>query len=333
MTESFITQLQNQGVDVSSVQTALQNNDMASVNSWLKSYFEAHPGTFGNATPMHRGAGFKFNATAQQAHLQSFITNLQNQGVDVSSVQTALQNNDTATVNTWLKSYFEAHPGTFGNATHMHSGAGFKVNATAQQAHLQSFITSLQNKGVDVSSVQTALQNNDTATVNAWLKSYFEAHPGTFGNATHMQRSYGFTVDATTQQAHLQSFITNLQNQGVDVSSVQTALQNNDMATVNSWLTSYRVAHPGAFGNVTQMHSGAGFKFNATTQQAHLQSFITSLQNKGVDVSSVQAALQNNDTATVNAWLKSYFETHPGTVTNSTRPHWHQWNSTATQSS
>ncbi|MGA8379487.1 MAG: hypothetical protein WB759_10375, partial [Methanoregula sp.] len=181
-------------------------------------------------------------------------------------------------------------------------------------------------------TVQTALQNNDTATVNAWLKSYFEAHPGTFGNTTHMQRGNGFTVNVASQQAHLQLFITSLQNKGVDVSSVQTALQNNDMATVNSWLTSYREAHPGAFGNATYMHSGAGFKVNATAQQAHLQSFITSLQNKGVDVSSVQTALQNNDTATVNAWLKSFFETHPGTVTSSTRPHWHQWNSTVTQS-
>jgi len=197
----------------------------------------------------------------------------------------------------------------------------------------ESFITNLQNKGVDVSSVQTALQNNDMATVNAWLKSYFEAHPGTFGNTTPMHRGAGFKFNATAQQAQLQSFITNLQNQGVDVSSVQTALQNNDMATVNSWLTSYREAHPGAFGNTTHMQRGTGFKFNATAQQAHLQSFITSLQNKGVDVSSVQTALQNNDTATVNAWLKSYFETHPGTVTSSTRPHWHQWNSTATQSS
>ena len=154
------------------------------------------------------------------------------------------------------------------------------------------------------------------------------------GNSTAVHghgTGHHFAFNSTQRSAMTASFITQLQNQGVDVSTVQTALQNNDMATVNSWLTSYREAHPGTFGNATHMHRGAGFKFNATAQQAHLQSFITSLQNQGVDVSTVQTALQNNDTATVNAWLKSFFETHPGTVTNSTRPHWHQWNSTATQ--
>src|SRR5208282_212584 len=169
------------------------------------------------------GAGHHFapNSTRQYTMTESLITRLQSQGVDVSAVQSAIQNNDTATVNAWLKSYFEAHPGTSGNTTHMQRGTGVTVNATARQAHLQSFITQLQNKGVDVSAVQSAIQNNDTATVNAWLKSYFEAHPGTSGNTTHMQRGTGVTVNATARQAHLQSFITQLQNKGVDVSAVQ----------------------------------------------------------------------------------------------------------------
>ena len=69
-------------------------------------------------------------------------------------------------------------------------------------------LPSSQNKGVDVSTVQTALANNDMATVNSWVKSYMEAHKETFGNTTHMQKGHGFTVNATAQQAHLQSFIT-----------------------------------------------------------------------------------------------------------------------------
>ena len=78
----------------------------------------------------------------------------------------------------------------------------------------ESFITRLQSQGVDVSAVQAALANNDTATVKSWLKSYFEAHPGAFGNTTHMQRGHGFAVNATVQQAHLQSFITRLAEPG-----------------------------------------------------------------------------------------------------------------------
>ncbi|MGA2161498.1 MAG: hypothetical protein ABSG28_04765 [Methanoregula sp.] len=223
-----------------------------------------------------------------------------------------------------------------GNSTAMHGhwgGQHFTPNSTQRYQMTESFITNLQNQGVDVSAVQSALQNNDTATVNSWLKSYFDAHPGTFGNITHMQRGHGFTANATARQTHLQSFITQLQNKGVDISTVQTALANNDTATVKSWLKSYMEAHPGAFGNTTHMQRGHGFTVNATAQQAHLQSFITQLQNKGVDVSTVQTALQNNDTATVNSWLKSYMEAHPGAFGNTTRSQWHMRNTTATQSS
>jgi hypothetical protein len=66
-------------------------------------------------------------------------------------------------------------------------------------------------------------------------------------------------------------------------------------------------------------------------QQAHLQSFITRLQQQRVDVSTVQAALQSNDTATVNSWLKSYFETHKDALTNSTRQPWHPRNTTVSR--
>jgi predicted metal-dependent phosphotriesterase family hydrolase len=223
-----------------------------------------------------------------------------------------------------------------GNSTAMHGhwdGQHFTPNSTQQYTMTESFITRLQSQGVDVSAVQTALANNDTETVKSWITSYMETHKGTFGNTTHMQKGHGFTVNATAQQAHLQSFITQLQNKGVDVSTVQTALANNDMATVNSWVKSYMEAHKETFGNTTHMQKGHGFTVNATAQQAHLQSFITQLQNKGVDVSTVQTALANNDTATVNSWLKSYFEAHPGAFGNTTRSQWHMRNTTATQSS
>jgi len=39
------------------------------------------------------------------------ITHLEQQGVDVTQVKTALQNGDTATVKTWFDAYREAHKG------------------------------------------------------------------------------------------------------------------------------------------------------------------------------------------------------------------------------
>ena len=92
-------------------------------------------------------------------------------------------------------------------------------------------------------------------------------------------------------------------------------------------------AHKGTSGNATHTQNGHGFTVNATARQAHLQSFITQLRNKGVNVSTVPGALANNDTATVQSWLTSYFASHPDAYTNSTRSQGHLWNRTATQSS
>jgi hypothetical protein len=158
--------------------------------------------------------------------------------------------------------------------------------------------------------------------------------PSGTSNAMHGQwGGHHFAPNSTQQYTMTESFITRLQSQGVDVSTVQTALANNDTATVKSWMTSYMEAHKGTFGNATRTQRGQGFTVNATARQAHLQSFITQLQNKGVDVSTVQTALANNDTATVKSWLTSYFAAHPGVHTNSTRSQGHTWNRTATQSS
>jgi hypothetical protein len=154
------------------------------------------------------------------------------------------------------------------------------------------------------------------------------------GNSTAIHGHWGgqhFAPASTRQNTMTESFITRLQSQGVDVSAVQAALANNDTATVKSWITSYMQTHKGTYGKTPHTQRGHGFTVNATVQQTHLQSFITRLQSQGVDVSTVQTALANNDTATVKSWLTSYFATHQGAHSNSTRPQWRMWNSTATQ--
>jgi hypothetical protein len=216
-------------------------------------------------------------------------------------------------------------------------GLGISTVSAAAGTSSSGTITTLHGHGpghhfTSNSTRQHTFLGTNMTTAGAWSA----AHPGAkgqSGNMTHEKNGQGFAINATMQQAHIQSFITGLQSKGVDVSAVQTALANNDTATVKSWITSYMEAHKGTFGNTTHTQKGQGFTVNATARQAHLQSFVTQLQNKGVDVSTVQTALANNDTATVKSWLTSYFASHPGAYTNSTRSQGHQWNKTATESS
>ncbi len=87
-----------------------------------------------------------------------------------------------------------------------------------------------------------------------------------------------------------------------------------------------------AFRNTTHEQKGLGFAPNATMQQERLQAFVTNLQKKGVDVSALQTAIQNNDTAAEKTWLTTYVESHKGQFNNTTRQQWHPWNATESKS-
>ena len=154
----------------------------------------------------------------------------------------------------------------------------------------EAIVSSLEQKGVDVSGVQTALQNGDTAAVKAWLENYFRSRKPETAQGTGHQR---FDLNNVTQQ---QETITRLEERGVDVTEVQADLQNGDSAAVKAWLENYFQSH----GPETAGKNGTG----------RLQLIINNLEKKGVDVSTVKTNLQNGDITSVHTWLKSYFDAH-----------------------
>ena len=93
-----------------------------------------------------------------------------------------------------------------------------------------------------------------------------------------------------------------------------------------------RFSGMGRDGNATCLKKAPGFAGNATMQQERLQKQVTGLQQKGVDVSALQTAIANNDTAAEKAWFASYFQTHKEQFGNTTRPQWHPRNATASRS-
>jgi len=154
---NIIDRLEEQGVDVSAPKTAIANNDQAALKTWLDSYRESHPRnqTAGEDRPL----------------MGDIISKLEQQGVDVSVPKTAIANNDQAALKTWLDSYRESHP----------------RNQTASETRplLSDIISRLANQGVDVSAAKTAIANNDTSALKAWLDQFRAAHNGEMrGNTT-----------------------------------------------------------------------------------------------------------------------------------------------------
>ena len=167
------------------------------------------------------------------------------------------------------------------NLTRPATGDHFK--SRAGQFAPQKIIDRLEQQGVDATEALTALQKGDTAAVKAWLTSYFEAHKGTMA---HVRPS-----------PDPRAVITRLEQDGVDVSEAKTALQNGDTGAVKAWLEAYRQTQKNTIAQ------GNG--------QFGPEKIIDRLEQEGVDVTEVKAALQNHDTASVKTWLDAYLKAHP----------------------
>jgi len=61
--------------------------------------------------------------------------------------------------------------------------------------------------------------------------------------------------------------------------------------------------------------------FNSTQQEARLQTLLTNLGNKGVDVSQPQADLSAGNLTAAFQWLMTYHQAHPGSAPNGARHH------------
>ncbi len=189
------------------------------------------------------------------------IAHLKQQGVDVSGLETAIQNGDTAAVKAWL----DAHRGP----DHMNQTDN---GACPDPGKL---LTLLKQQGVDVSGLETAIQNGDTAAITAWL----DAHRG----PDHMnQTGNGACPDPG-------KLLTFLKQQGVDVSGLETAIQNGDSAAIKAWFD----AHPGP-DHMNQTDNG---------NIPETGKLVTSLRQQGDTVSVAETTSQNSDTNIVKTWL------------------------------
>ena len=174
-TEMLISHLEQIGVDVTEVKTALANGNTDAVTTWLENYRTSHPMERGNGTM--RCQQDLSNATQQQ----QLVTRLEQEGVDVTELKTALQNGNTDAAQTWLDSYMQAHRPSrgmvMGNGRH-----GMDLSNSTQQ---QQLVTRLEQEGVDVTELKTALQNSNTDAAKTWLDTYFQNHrpsqPATMG--------------------------------------------------------------------------------------------------------------------------------------------------------
>ena len=209
----------------------------------------AAPGTHaGNAAYHHT-----FNSTQQTARLQAVVANLSQQGIDVSQAQADLAAGNVTAAMQWLMAYHKDHPDLALNGPRQHV-----MNATAQADHVQTLITTLGQKGVDVSKALADLAAGNTTGAMKDLMGLHIVHPGMKGNSTQ-------------EAARLQAGITKLGQQGVDVSEVQADLTSGNVSAAMQWMAAYHKEHPVQTGTGTALRGirttwqkGGSFRPHAT---------------------------------------------------------------------
>ena len=110
--QTTLTQLGQQGVDVSQAQADLASGNTTAAVQWLRKYIMANPGVAATST---RSQGW--SSTAQTGRLQTELTKLSQQGVDVSQAQADLTAGNTTAAFQWIHEYLKANPGALGNKT------------------------------------------------------------------------------------------------------------------------------------------------------------------------------------------------------------------------
>jgi type IV pilus biogenesis protein CpaD/CtpE len=164
--ESILSELEQQGVDVTEVKTLLQNGDTDAVKAWLENYFQS------NKPAMPDGSARAPPDLTDPTQHEKFISRLEDQGVDVTEVKTLLQNGDTDAVKAWLENYFQS------NKPAMPDGSARSPPDLTNATQQQEIITRLEEKGVDVTEAEAELESGDTSAVRVWLDNYFHAHEG-----------------------------------------------------------------------------------------------------------------------------------------------------------
>src|SRR5208337_782445 len=120
-----------------------------------------------------------FNSTQMTTRFQVVLTNLSQQGVDVSQPQADITAGNMTAAFQWLMAYHKANPDTQMNSPRQHA-----FNSTRQSGRIQSFVTKLGQTGVDVSQVQADLTSGNVNGAMQWMTAYHKAHPVQKGNGT-----------------------------------------------------------------------------------------------------------------------------------------------------
>jgi hypothetical protein len=201
-------------------------------------------------------------------------------------------------------------------------------NASALRADLpgdrvSGLLNRLAGEGYDVSAIESALASGDNATVRSLMDQFREEHADAFpaqhadgmpGNSSRLQPP----ADGTPGNcSRMDGLLNMLDQQGLDVSAIESALASGDMASVHTLMDEFRDANADAFpaphadgiaGNSSRIELPAPPIGDRPEGGRGISGLLDTLEEQGYDVSAIQSAAESGDISSARTLVKEFVE-------------------------
>ncbi|MDD1653068.1 MAG: tetratricopeptide repeat protein [Methanomicrobiales archaeon] len=240
--------------------------------------------------------------------ITAILDRLETQGYDVSAIRAAMDSGDLETARTLLDRFREEHPYAFPGPAGS-PAVGVPVDAD----RISGILERLKEEGLDISEIQSALDNESLDTAMKLLRKFMEEHREELGMPDRVPPGDGDEAN------HMTLLLEKLEEQGYEVAAIRAAVETGDTDTARTLLGQFREEHPDAFPGTAGRHGGGG-PMNAD----RITVLLEKLAEKGYDVTAIQAVIDGGDLESARTLLRQFMEEHrdelpkPGRTTETT---------------
>jgi cobalamin biosynthesis Mg chelatase CobN len=197
------------------------------------------------------------------------------------------------------------------------------VSAGPAGDRISGLLNRLAGEGYDVSAIESALVSGDNATARSLMDQFREANADAFpaptadgmrGNSSRLKPP----ADGTPGNcSRMDGLLNMLDEQGYDVSTIESALTSGDMVTARSLMDQFREANADAFptppadgmrGNSSRLELPAPCIGDRQGDGRGISRLLDTLDEQGYDVSSIQSAAESGEITSARTLIQQFLD-------------------------
>jgi hypothetical protein len=186
--------------------------------------------------------------------ISGLLDRLAGEGYNVSSLESAIAIGDNATVRSLMDQFREEHADVFparhadgmaGNSSRPQPPAG---GTPGNCSRMDGLLNMLGEKGFDVSTIESALASGDMASVHTLMDEFRDANADAFpappadgllGNCSQMELPAPPIGDRPGDGRGISGLLDTLEEQGYDVSAIQSAAESGDITSARTLMQQF----------------------------------------------------------------------------------------------